>query len=495
MTELKTADKTAGLKTGNKLEFNCELKKLAIFLVIVAIGWLMPALGSITTIGVRVLFVFIAIVYGWSASSEIWPSLLAVLLLPFTGAITFPQLIGSGWGTDVGLFMIMLFVLLRFLEEQGVSQYLTAWLLSRRFLQGHPWRFLFMLFLAAYLVASLIHIFVGVYLVWGIVYSLVNALGYKPFDKFPTVLIFGVVLMGALSLSAMPWGANSIVLLAFFTNMLGNGVDIGKYLIYTLPLGLVSIMTYLLMCKFIFRLDVSALKNMDGDFINTEDLKLTTAKKIALGALAAFIIILLTPTLLPKTWAVTESLSSMGYTGKIIPIFVVLAMIRVDHKPIFSFVQLAAKGVNWRMMGILIVVLPLGVCLNNEATGLAAFLSQSLLPIFNGMSPLAFLVGITVVTIVLTNFLANMPVAMLLMPVAVNGAASYGINPEQIGYLLIVACTLAWMTPAASPAGMLLFSNKEWLCPKDIFKFGIPTMICIAIIILLVNYFWLGLFY
>ncbi|MGI6225511.1 MAG: SLC13 family permease, partial [Peptococcales bacterium] len=194
-------------------------------------------------------------------------------------------------------------------------------------------------------------------------------------------------------------------------------------------------------------------------------------------------------------WAITKFLNYIGIVGKLIIVLVLLFMIRVDNKPIFEFGYLAAKGISWQVVGISMVVVPLGVCINNEATGITAFISKALLPLFNGVPSLVFIIGVTLATVVLTNFLANMPVAMLFIPVAVSGAASYGIHQEQIGYLIIVACTIAWLTPAASPAGLLLFSNKEWLKPIDIFKYGIPTLLFITLNAILLNYFWLGLFY
>ncbi|WP_051688332.1 SLC13 family permease [Desulfofalx alkaliphila] len=256
-----------------------ELAKVAIYLVIVAIGWFMPPMGAITDIGMKLIFVFIAAVYAWSVSSETWPSLLTFVLIPATGVIPFKDFITAGWGTETALFIVLMFILVKFLEEQGVSQFIAAWMLKRKFLQGHPWRMFFMILLVAYLICSLINIFVGIFLVWGVVYSISKSLGFKPYDKFPTVVIFGVAVMGALSLTAMPWGTNSIVLLAFFGNLVGAPIDLAKYITFTVPYGLVVIAAYLLLSKFVYRLDVSGLKNMDDSFINDADLELTPTKK------------------------------------------------------------------------------------------------------------------------------------------------------------------------------------------------------------------------
>lgn len=480
-----------GIKTDN----NPEIKRMMIYCIIVALGWLMPAMGGITEMGMKVIALFAAACYGWGVGSDIWPSLFTFFLLPITGVITFPELITGGWGTETVLLLVGIFVFLKYLEGEGVSEYIAAWMLNRKFLEGHPWRITFMIFLVAYLITSLINIIIGMLLVWGIIYSISKTIGYKPYDKFPTLMLLGVGIMGALSLSAMPWGQNSIALLAYFEKTLGHPLNIANYITFTVPLGIISIICYLLLCKFVFRLDVSRLKNMDKSFINPEYLVLTKSKKIALVALALFVISLLMPNFMVKSWALTKFLLSLGYVGKIFIIFTILSVIKVDDKRVFNFGDLASKGIMWPMIGIFIVVLPLGGCINNPATGITDTLSKAFLPILNGMSPFVFFVTITLITVFLSAVMANMPVCMMLMPIALTAANTFGFDLEQIGYLLIVASTVAWLTPSASPAGTLLYSNKEWLHPGDIVKYGLPTCIMLAIVTFLVNYYWLGLFY
>lgn len=479
------------IKTGK----NVELQRVIIYTIIIALGWLMPAMGGITELGWKVIGIFVGSCYGWSVSSQIWPSMFAVVLLPLTGVVTLPELIAGGYGSETALLLIGIFVLLKYLEEEGVSEYIAAWMLSRKILEGHPWRFCYMILLVAYLITSLINIVIGVLLVWGIIYSICKTLGYKPFDKFPTVLIIGVGVMGAFSLSAMPWGQNSIVLLAFFEKVIGHPVNIANYVMFTVPLGLAGIACYLLLCKFVFRLDVSKLKKVDKSFLDPKYLELTQSKKIALAALIIFIVTFLAPNFMPKAWSLTQFLGKLGYVGKLFIIFVVLSCIRVDGKYVFNFAKLASKGIQWTMFGIFWIVIPLGAYINNPATGVTDMLTQNLMPIFNGMSPFVFFMAITVITILVSALLANMPVAMMLMPVTLTAAKAFGLNPEQMGFLIIVACTVDWMTPAGSPAGALLYINKEWLRIGDIMKYGLPTLGVMTVLTFLMGYFWMGMFY
>ncbi|WP_169738632.1 hypothetical protein [Desulfofalx alkaliphila] len=204
---------------------------------------------------------------------------------------------------------------------------------------------------------------------------------------------------------------------------------------------------------------------------------------------------MLLPNFLPESLAITQALKSTGYVGITLVLFIVLSLIRIDGKFVFNFAQLAGRGISWNMILMIVVIIPIGVCLTSEAAGITAFISQTMLPIFDGMSLGLFLAAIVVLTVVLTNVLANMPVAMILMPVGISVAQTYGMHAEQVSYLIIAACAIAFLTPAASPAGLLLFSNKEWMRPADIYKYGVPTIITLSVLVLAVNYYWLGLFY
>ncbi|MCB8815254.1 SLC13 family permease [Desulfosporosinus shakirovi] len=479
----------------DELKGHKELVKVFGFLVIVGLGWILPAPAPITPIGVRVFFVFLAVVYGWSVTGQVWPSLLSCLMFPLTGVVTMKEFIAMGWGGDVFYFMVLAFVLIKFLEQVGVSQFLAAWLMSRKFIQGHPWRLIFMILLTAYVICSLVNIFIGIFLVWEIVYNITKIVKQKPLDKFPTLMVFGVAMMGALSLSAMPWGSNAIVNLGVYANIMGEPGNMIRYIIYTIPVGILSMFAYLVLCKYVFRLDIAPLKEISGEMINPQELVLTKTKKIAFLALSVFIALLLLPSLLPKTTALYQVLNNMGVVGVIVLVFTALSLVKVDGENIFDFAALARAGIPWNMLAMTLIILAIGGCLMNPATGINAYLQQNLTPLFTSLSPFVFVIAITLITFILTNFMINMVVVALLLPAVVNMSSVLGINPEQISYLIMVVSTNAILTPVASAASVILFPNTEWIRSKDIYKYGVITAIVITVIAFLVNYFFMGFFY
>ena len=62
------------------------LHTIIVFLLMFGFGQL-PPIAPITELGMRVLGVFLGMLYGWSACSILWPSLLGMISLGMTGAL------------------------------------------------------------------------------------------------------------------------------------------------------------------------------------------------------------------------------------------------------------------------------------------------------------------------------------------------------------------------------------------------------------------------
>ncbi|MDR0434202.1 MAG: hypothetical protein LBH21_03950 [Gracilibacteraceae bacterium] len=484
-----------------KLAYSKEMPKFLIFVGVCAAGWLLsfafppsaedPATNAgLTQIGIRTLFVFIACVYGWSATSEVWPSMLAFCLLPLTGSIDTAHLLATGFGSDLGFFTIVLLVFIAFLTEIGVPRFIANWMLTRRLLAGHPWRFFFTVLIITWFLST-INTFMAAFLMWSILYGVFEKAGYKKKDKFPTYVFFGIGLSVGVSLSAMPWSMNAIVLHSFLSNYLGVSIDVAKYLAFSIPFSVISIIVYLILCKFVFRVNLQALKNVDMSFIPKEELEVTPERALGLVSLAALILMMILPVFTKNVVFLAgfnAVMDSFGYAGKTLIILGILIIFRLGEKRLFEYDKFSGQ-LKWGVIGIIWIVVPLGSCLTNPASGIQAFLQSTMIPMVQDLNFFVFVIIITVLVVVVTNFMANMPVCMMFAPIALGMAAANGVAEESVGFLLIVACTIAWMVPSSSPAGILLYMNPEWLKPGDVLRIGIVAMICCVVVALLCYWF------
>ena len=459
----------------------------AIFCVIALSGWFIPPVAPITTEGMRLLTVFLAAIFGWTVTNETWPSFMVLVFVPFTGLLNQSGTLALSWGSDATLFMVILMVLVGFLETTGATSYIASFLMTRKFLKGHPWRLIFMLFLVAWVLSSLGQISAGMYITWGFIYKICGMLGYKPYEKFSTLMVFGVAVMGALSLSAVPWANNALVILSSYMQTSGTQINYVHYMAYSLPVGLFSIIGFLGLCKFVFKLDVSRLKDFDASQFDKKDSELTPERKIALLSLAILVICIVVPSVLPATNPIRVFSDSMGLSMKGLLLFAVLSLIKVDGKKVFNFPQLASKSVPWNMIMMICAIYCFVGLLGNEAAGISAFLGQLFTPMFQGKSTVVLFLLIMLITVFLTNFMINMVVAVIMISATLPVVATLGVNPLQVVYLITISCTIAFMLPPASAASCILFANTEWVKAKDVYKYSFPTIVLISVVALLWN--------
>ena len=122
----------------------------------------------------------------------------------------------------------------------------------------------------------------------------------------------------------------------------------------------------------------------------------------------------------------------------------------------------------------------------SDATGIKPFLVQILNPLFAGHSGLMFLVLLFLVALVLTNFMNNIVVGIMFLPVLAAYYTIVGANPIVGVMLILVAVNTAYLTPAAAPSTAMLFANTAWIKSKDMLKLALLIIIVFTIVSLTV---------
>ena len=468
-------------------------RQLIIYLALVLLFFILPPVGTITPEGMRLTGLFIAFIYGLTVTVDPWPALLTLALFPFTGLLTFGGVLSASFGTDVCIFVMLSLVLVAYMEYSGAAAYAATWLLKRRFLKGHPWRLLFMLLFICWLLSSFVNAIAGMMLIWTFLYEIFKQFDYKPFEKFPSVVMLGTCVVGGLGLSTLPWGNNSIVILSAFTNSTGLDVNYLLYMGYSIPYSIMVIVGFLLMMRFLFHVKIDELKNFDPNTLNAESQVLTAEKIIALLAMAALVLIILIPSFFPAGSLAAVWSKNFGLSGKLLAIFAVLQIIRVNGKPACNFVQIAKNGISWKLMLVVVDILVFSSLIGTDAVGINLFLADAIGPLFLGKPALLFIVLAAVVTVVCTNFMVNKIIAVLMISITMPIAVTLGIDQVQLACLYTIICTVAFMLPSASQSATVLFSNTEWVRAADVYKYGTPVIIMMTILQILWNLVYFSL--
>lgn len=75
---------------------------VAIYLLIVAVFFVLPPPAPLTQVGMKVIGVFFAAIFGWTVTTQIWPTLLTLIFMPLIGLIDM-----QGCSLQVGVAMYM----------------------------------------------------------------------------------------------------------------------------------------------------------------------------------------------------------------------------------------------------------------------------------------------------------------------------------------------------------------------------------------------------
>jgi hypothetical protein len=202
-------------------------------------------------------------------------------------------------------------------------------------------------------------------------------------------------------------------------NSLMEDPNFGQYMAFVIPMGILMILVYVLIGRLVLRVDVSMIKNMPDDFFG-EKAKLTSDQKKALGYLVGITLMLLSTTILPKTWAITTVLNKITMFGQAaIVILVLMTIKKEDGTPFFNYAACASKGMSWEGLWMTAFILPIAQYMTAAETGIAAGLRILLAPL-SGLSPVMFVVVFMLFAAIITNFANNITLAVVMLPVGIT---------------------------------------------------------------------------
>lgn len=447
---------------------------------------LLPPFLSLTQQGMTVLGIFIGLIYGLSTVGGIWPSLLAIFAVPLTGAAPLAATLASGLGADSNFLMLFMMVVAELLAANNVTKILAFWLMGRGFLQGRPWLFSFCILYGMFLFGSLGATFGLVIIFWSVITTVCKEAGLRPYDKWPTLMIFGVVMAALFTSSMWLFRGNPLFLSAAYKQASGISLNMLSYSAFNFTLATVSIIVYILLCKYLFRADVSALKNIDLAFVKRESSVMTSKQKLLLVSFVGMILTVMSVGFLPKSWAVTSALSSIGSSGCVAIWLVFLLIIHMEGKPVLDFREMS-KGIMWDVYFLSGAVLSVAGLMLGEGMGIKESLINLVGPVLTGQGPLVFTILVVVISTVLTNLIANTVVGLLFVPIIYSCAVQMGMNGTPALVLMLVCIHLAIITPGASPFAAMLFGNNEWVRPTDIYRYGSVAVFLILIVLLVIG--------
>lgn len=449
------------------------------------IGYLEPW-GSLETIGMKVLGIFIGLLWGWTFIGFVWPSLLGILALGLSGYQTVNAVLTAGFGAPLNTVLcIFLFVFAAYMDKIGLSKIIANWFISRKICVGRPYVFTLMVFIAAYVLGATVSLFTAILLLFSIFYNVCDTLGYQKREKYPVFVLTGIVYSAMLGFALFPLKAVQVMVLGSLSTVSGGlTVDFGGFTVLTFAITVVCLAVWMLFGKFIVRPDLSNFDGVGDMFEELRHVSVNGEQKIAAFFLCLFMFAMFAPSILPKEFFVAKFFNTIGITGSLVFVLVLMAMLKVNGKVSFNFADCAKDGMNWEMIVMFAATMPVSAAMSNEDIGVIKFLVELLEPIFNNFNGLGFCVVFLIIGGLLTQVAHNLVLAALLTPVLYQFCIQLGGDPIAMSVLFSFSIATAVATPGGSATAALMFTN-DWIGSGNSYKYG-WTMAIISLIVVIV---------
>ena len=214
----------------------------------------------------------------------------------------------------------------------------------------------------------------------------------------------------------------------------------------------------------------SAVKWMECLALEKRDLQIPQRKKASL-AITSFLIAIIT--------------ASLGYVD--LPVALSLVVIFYIAANVIPKIDVY-RSINWSVIVLLGAMIPIGEAL--QSSGGAETLSNALIYLSYGASPVTILSLMLIITMLLSAVLNNVATVLVAAPISVEIAKTLGVNPDTFLMAVAIGASCAFLTPIGHQNNTLVMGPGGYRF-GDYWKLGLPLEIVIILVsIPALLYFW-----
>lgn len=448
-------------------------------------GTVVPPFAGITPVGMSMLGVFIGVLVATIATGEtFWPALLGLFAMVICDYATAGELLKTWFGNTTIQQIIWVMALTGAVTESGAVNVLARKVLKIKALQHHPMRLITTLLLAVLICSALVSSPTTMLLLWyPILDGICEMCGVEKDSDLKRELLLGIYIaaMGAYVLPFKGVHLSSVAIISGIMESSGLVFDNAAYLLVATLVVLAVVLVYILFIRFVWKTDLTPLKefNVDKMGLKDSDLRMTGKQKILLGFMIFGIIFLLSGMVLPKDSSIFVFYNKIGSTWVWIILFAILCLIREKTgKPFIDGVKLLQSKTMWGIVAVAGCFTICGAAIASDDLGIKNAIAAVLGPILGNASwPLLVILCVTIST-VFTNFTNGMPVSFTInaicIPLACTLQIQGGGNATILGVATILSGMCAFLTNGAIAYAPILLGREE-ITTKFVFTKGVVT--------------------
>ncbi len=142
----------------------------------------------------------------------------------------------------------------------------------------------------------------------------------------------------------------------------------------------------------------------------------------------------------------------------------------------------AYKSIEWQSVFLIAGMLPMGIAM--AKTGTAEYLSDLIINSVGAYGPQAIMIGLFVLTTLITEFMSNAAAAVLVAPIAISSAQQLGIAPYAFVMGVGIAASNSFLFPIGHQASVLVYGPGNYRF-FDYTKVGLPLTLLIWILLVI----------
>ena len=449
------AEKTPLLSLQNKESLRRAIKNFnTIVTVALMFGFgFLPPFSTLTPVGMRLLGIFLGVVYGFCTCGIIWPALFAIVAYGTSGYVPMATAVSSMLGNNSAFTSLSILITGGAMSYYGFGKWFVRWSLSTRLFKGKPmlyvWSF-FVVFGLVSLVISQVALGLILFTIWE---DIADTCGYSKNSSFRYVGLVGVMLAVTLGGAMVPYDGWCLSVATAWAEVTGTRLNLGLMALMNIPITVLILTVYVFLSKWIFKVDYSIMKGFDVEKLGEESRHLRPrTKRIAIMYVSTVAICIFSNTFPKLPWCafINDKLSTAGMYALCAALLMILPSGEKDGKPVVEFNVIKDDAMSWNVFFMCAVATPLATALSNKATGVMPWITGVFEPVFAGKST-GFILSFTVVmALILTNIGSNLAFGLAMIPVIAPFVLNSGMNPQFAGAALVYVVNIGILLPSAS---------------------------------------------
>lgn len=171
-----------------------KLKHMCVVLAVIIIFHFLPPVGELTKAGVQVIGIFLAGLYGWIFVDLLMPSIVCLIAVGTTEAISLTEFFINGIGSQNMMVVLGILFLSAYIIDNDLSGVTMNWAMSRKISVGKPYMLLLMLCFATYLLSIVSMALVAILLVIPLFKKIMEQLKLEKYSEICHMYFCGIAL-------------------------------------------------------------------------------------------------------------------------------------------------------------------------------------------------------------------------------------------------------------------------------------------------------------